>query len=86
MKAGRPKGHGPATIGEELHEGLNHHERIARLEGAVRGDGRRSGLVDDVEDLRRRLEDLESAARRRALPWYLRWTVRRLGRTPDVAR
>lgn len=60
--------------GEHLVEGLNHHERLTRLEHTVR-EGPRS-LEHQVEAQRRRIEDLESAARRRAMPWWLRWLGR----------
>lgn len=60
--------------GEHLVEGLNHHERLTRLEGTVR-EGPRS-LERQVEAQRRRIEDLESADRRRAMPWWLRWLGR----------
>lgn len=62
--------------GEHLVEGLNHHERLVRLEGAVlAAEGPRS-LERQVEGQRRRIEDLESAGRRQAMPWYVRWLGR----------
>jgi hypothetical protein len=59
---------------ERLVDGLNHHERITRLERAVNARG---GLVDTDEGLRTRVEELESQVRRLSMPFYLRWWVRR---------
>ena len=62
---------------EHLRDGLTFDERLSRLEGAVMGDECRPGLDRDHEQTRERLERLESIERRRALPWWLRWWVKR---------
>lgn len=62
---------------EHLVDGLTFNERLSRLEVRVLGDKRIPGLEVEHEDTRRRLEELESAKRRAAIPWYLRWSVRR---------
>lgn len=55
---------------EHLVEGLNHHERIARLDRAINGRG---GLVDVDEDLKARVQELESQVRRLSMPLWVRW-------------
>lgn len=60
-------------------DGLNYNERLARLEGCVFGDGHQQlkGLDAEHDDTRKRLEELESGERRRKMPWYLRWFLKR---------
>lgn len=67
---------GPLRPGESLVEGLNHHERIARIERGFRGPG---GVWEEIEtlragqeQLRRDVADLKLEANRRQLPWYVR--------------
>lgn len=57
-------------------EGLNTEERVTRLESAIRGNEHVAGIVEDLEQLRRRLEDLERADRLRKMPFFLRWFLK----------
>jgi hypothetical protein len=60
--------------GERLNEeGLDHHERLVRLEKSVYGSGRVDGLMDVSEILMERVQALESADRRQRMPFFLRW-------------
>lgn len=60
--------------GERLNdEGLDHHERLVRLEKTVYGAGRVAGLVDRSFTQQDRLAALESVDRRRQLPFFMRW-------------
>lgn len=68
--------HGIRTEAEHLVDGLTFNERLSRLEVRVLGDAQVPGLEVDHDDTRRRVEDLEAADRRRAMPWYLRWWFR----------
>lgn len=65
-------------------DGLTFEERLTRLETRVYGDrrGKIAGLEKDHDETRRFVEDLQSWRRQRALPWYLRWFVRRPATRP----
>lgn len=68
-----------------MREGLNHDERIARLEGAVFGDGRRPGLDAEHDDLVDHVRDLTDRANERT--WWGRLIaklVRKNGSTPPA--
>lgn len=58
-------------VEEDGATGLNHHERLRLLENAVPKQWRQ------IEDLRRKVADLEFELNRRALPWFIRLFVRR---------
>ena len=53
---------GVTTPGDELVDGLNQHERLARLEGECLR----------AAALEQRIQELESAVRRLQMPWYVR--------------
>lgn len=64
-----------------LVDGLTPDERLTQLERTVYGlhlkNGSLPGLERQHETLRGRVEDLESADRRRKMPFWLRWWVAR---------
>lgn len=71
---------GLRTEPEHLINGLTFDERLSRVEGCLFGDAKVQGLDRDHDATRERLEKLESIERRRRMPWYVRWFVRRAPR------
>lgn len=59
--------------GERLNEeGLDHHERLVRLEKTLYGTDRVLGAVDRLHQTQDRVAALESVDRRARLPFFLR--------------